>query len=147
MSLNRVQIMDALYDLAVSSGDFVTKSQRLRLWTDVPAQPALFLRWLGDEYGDRPGRMPAVAVTMHFEIWIYYKASDLTEAPGRKIAELVTGLEDALRPLPSMDYQNLGLSYVSSCYIQKDKIDIDDGATQSTGQAVARVPIRIVAIS
>lgn len=145
MSLNRNAIYEALLALGASAGVWASPpSQRLQFWDSTDAQPALFLRSGDDEYPARDPRSPRVKVTLHAEFWIYYRTVDKNEAPGVMLDTLITALEDALRPPGFAQFQNLGLPYVSHCWIE-GQINKDDGAL--TGQAIARVPVQILAIS
>lgn len=144
MSLDRNAIYDALFALGESAAQWAFSSRRLQYWNSTVPQPALFLRSGNDSYPAREVRQPRVKVTLHAEFWIYYLTSDKNEAPGIMLDTLITNLEDALRPPAFCDAQNLGLPYVSHCWIEGE-IDKDDGAL--TGQAVARVPVKILAIS
>jgi hypothetical protein len=144
MSLDRNAIHAAVFALGESSYQFAYTSRRLMYWDSTPVQPALFYRSGDDDYPAREDRKPRVKVTLHGEFWIYYNTSDKNEAPGIMLDMLITSLEDALRPGPMFEGQTLGLPYVSHCWIEGE-INKDDGAL--TGQAVARIPIKILAIS
>jgi hypothetical protein len=144
MSLDRNAIYDALFALGQASYGWAYTSRRLLFWDSTPAQPALFLRAGDDAYPARDVRRPRVEVTLHAEFWIYYNTTDKDEAPGIMLDTLITALEDGLRPPGFADRQNLGLPYVSHCWIEGDIIK-DDGAL--TGQAGARIPVKILAIS
>lgn len=144
MSLERNAIYDALFALGTASSEYAYTSRRLLLWNSTPAQPALFLRSGDDQYPPREVRRSRVQVTLHAEFWIYYYTADKDEAPGIELDRLISKLEDALRPGVMCEFQTLGLPYVSHCWIEGD-INKDDGAL--TGQAIARIPIKILAIS
>ena len=144
MSLDRNAIYDALFNLGVASSEFATTGRRVQLWNSVDAQPALFLRSGDDSYPERDVRRSRVQVTLHAEFWIYYNTADKNEAPGIMLDSLISALEDALRPGVMCQCQTLGLPYVSHCWIEGE-INKDDGAL--TGQAIARIPIKILAIS
>ena len=144
MSLDRNAIATALFALGCSSSEFKTTGQREQMWSSTPEQPALFLRSVSEEYPEREVRMSRVKVTLQFEFWIYYRTTDPNEAPGIQLDALITALEETLRPGVMQQAQTLGLPYVSHCWI-RGRILKDSGAL--TGQAIARIPVEVLAIS
>lgn len=143
MSLNRNAIYSALFTLGCSSSSFKTTGQRLQYWNKTPEQPALFLRSGDDDYPPRNTPKERVKVTLNAEFWIYYLAQDPNEAPGIMLDQLITNLEDTLRPGVMCEAQTLG-GLVIHCWVE-GQIKKDDGAL--TGQAIAMVPVKILAIS
>jgi len=119
---------------------FRTASRRLKLWTDVAAQPALFLRSDSEEIAPRAARMPP-RVTMRCEAWIYSKAG---AAPGAVPATTLNYILDAvmrvLEPEPAREVQTLG-GLVHNCWVE-GQVELHTGDLD--GQAIAFVPIRIL---
>jgi hypothetical protein len=115
---------------------FVTVGRRVKHWTQVPDQPALFLRRVG-MLDNHNGSMPTM--TMECELWIYCNAG---ENPDVIPDAILTGLEREVRAALAPDDQNRftigGLVYW--CRIE-GKSDISPG--DQGPQAIARIPIRI----
>ena len=115
---------------------FVTVGRRVKHWTQVTEQPALFLRRTGmrDHYN---GSMPIR--TIEGELWIYCNAG---EDPDTAPDAVLTGLETEVRASLAPDDQNRftigGLVYW--CRIE-GKSDISPG--DQGPQAIARIPIHI----
>lgn len=137
MSAALETVMGAL--LAKISGavpSFVTVGRRVKHWTQVPEQPALFLRRTG-MHDHHNGSMPIT--TMECELWIYCKAGGDPEiAPD----EVLTGLENEVRAALAPDDQNrftIG-GLVHWCRID-GKSDISPG--DQGPQAIARIPVKI----
>jgi hypothetical protein len=119
---------------------FRTTGRRLKMWTQTPEQPALFLRNVGDEYPPRTTRMlPKVA--MEAEAWVYSNAgSDPDAVPAVTLNWLLDAIEKALKPAPGFEAQTLG-GLVAHCWIE-GKIEMHPGDLD--GQAIAVVPISIL---
>jgi hypothetical protein len=115
---------------------FITVGRRVKHWTQVPDQPALFLRRVG-MLDNHNGSMPTM--TMECELWIYCNAG---ENPDVIPDAVLTGLEREVRAALAPDDQNRftigGLVYW--CRIE-GKSDISPG--DQGPQAIARIPIRI----
>jgi hypothetical protein len=115
---------------------FITVGRRVKHWTQVPDQPALFLRRVG-MLDNHNGSMPTM--TMECELWIYCNAG---ENPDVIPDAILTGLEREVRAALAPDDQNRftigGLVYW--CRIE-GKSDISPG--DQGPQAIARIPIRI----
>ena len=115
---------------------FITVGRRVKHWTQVPDQPALFLRRVGmlDHHN---GSMPTM--TMECELWICCNAG---ENPDVIPDAVLTGLEREVRAALAPDDQNRftigGLVYW--CRIE-GKSDISPG--DQGPQAIARIPVRI----
>jgi hypothetical protein len=137
MSADYEAVMTAL--LAHISGavpSFITTGRRVKHWTQVTDQPALFLRRTGmlDHHN---GSMPTT--TMECELWIYCNAGEDPDLPPDSV---LTGLEREVRDAFGPDDQNKfsigGLVYW--CRIE-GKSDISPG--DQGPQAIARIPVRI----
>ena len=137
MSADLEAIMGALLDHIVARvPSFVTTGRRVKHWSQVADQPALFIRRTGmlDHYnGNRP------ITTMECEVWIYCNAG---ENPDTAPDEVLTGLEKEVRDslLPNIDDRFTLGELVYWCRIE-GKSDISPGDQGS--QAIARIPIRI----
>ena len=136
----RNTILDALLALAASSGPYLTTGRRLMLWTQVKAQPALFLRHTRDAFPPRPTGMPA-KVTMECELWIYSQlGKDKATAPDIGLNDLLDQVERALLPPPTQRAQTLG-GLCTHAWIE-GTIDLYPGDLD--GQAIAVVPVHIL---
>lgn len=119
---------------------FRTTGRRLKLWTEVAEQPALFLRNTRDDYAQRPTGIPA-RVTMNCEAWLYSNAGGNPDiAPAITLNYLVDALERALLPAGGQDAQTLG-GLVQHCWIE-GSVEMHPGDLD--GQAIAIVPIKIL---
>jgi len=141
--IGRAGIYTALFALLQTATGFAEYGARLKFPAEVPAQPALFLRRTDDDYQTRRARgLPAIVV-LTAEVIIYYRATDVEEAPGAELDALIEAVEAALLPGPLCDYQTLG-GLVSHCWIE-GTIKKDDGAL--SGQAGAIIPIKMLTTS
>ena len=123
---------------------FQTTGDRLRWYTEVSAQPALFVRHSGDEYPPRrTAREIPSAPIVEFEAWIYSNAGrDPDVAPGTALDNLIDAVRAALTPVPGLP-QTLGLpGIVQHCWIE-GHIDLEPG--DAGGQAIAVIPIKVLA--
>lgn len=115
---------------------FVTTGRRVKHWTQVAEQPALFLRRTGtlDHYN---GSMPIT--TMECEIWIYCNAGqDPNLAPDEALTVLENEVRASLAPDDQLRFTIGGL--VHWCRVE-GKSNISPGDQGS--QAIALIPIRI----
>lgn len=136
----RETILQALFLLLTRGGRFETVGRRLILWTQVAAQPALFLRHVGDSYSPHATRLPP-RIVMHCEIWLYSNAGqDPDAAPEIALNILLDAVETLLRPLPGREAQTLG-GLVTHCWIE-GQVEIHPGDLD--GQAIAIVPVKIL---
>ena len=119
---------------------FLTVSRRLKLWRDVAAQPALFVRNADDDVANRPHRMPA-RLTINAEAWIYNQTGP-SEAAAPAVLQnyLLDALTDALEPTAGTETLTLG-GLVHNCWIEGN---IERHPGDLDGQAIAIVPIRIL---
>jgi hypothetical protein len=119
---------------------FRTASRRLKLWTDVATQPALFLRSDSEDIAPRAARMPAKA-TMRCEAWVYSKAGAAPDAvPAATLNYILDAIMRVLEPEPVREVQTLG-GLVHHCWIE-GQIELHTGDLD--GQAIAVVPINIL---
>ena len=123
---------------------FQTTGDRLKWYTEVSAQPALFVRHTGDEYPPRrTAREIPPAPTLEFEAWLYSNAGrDPDVSPGTALDNLIDAVRAALTPAPGLP-QTLGLpGVVQHCWIE-GHIDLEPG--DASGQAIAVIPIKVLA--
>jgi len=119
---------------------FRTASRRLKLWTDVAAQPALFLRTDSEDIAPRAARMPP-RVTMRCEVWIYSKAGAAPDAvPAATLNYILDAVMRVLEPEPVREVQTLG-GLVHNCWVE-GQVELHTGDLD--GQAIAVIPIHIL---
>jgi len=137
MSADLEAIMEALFThVTARVTSFVNSDRRVKHWTQVPDQPAFYLRRIGmTDHHD--GSLSIT--TMECEAWIYCNAG---EAPDVAPDSVLTGLEkevrDSLAPDDDDRFTIGGLVYW--CRIEGHS-DISPG--DQGPQAIARIPIRI----
>jgi hypothetical protein len=132
--------MTALLAQVTPPGVFLTTGRRLLPWTKVDAQPALFLRHIGDRYPERATRLP-VKVTLECEAWIYSSTGpNANDVPDVVMNGLLDVVESALLPPPGREAQTLG-GLVSHAWIE-GTVDIHPGDLD--GQAIAIIPIKVL---
>lgn len=119
---------------------FQTVSRRLKLWRDVAAQPALFVRNAEDTVANRPHRMPA-RLTMNVEAWVYNQTgAGEANAPAVLQNYLLDALCAALEPDAGVETLTLG-GLVYNCWIEGT---IERHPGDLDGQAIAIIPINIL---
>lgn len=130
-------VMEALLaHISANVPSFVTTGRRVKHWTQVADQPALFLRRIGtlDSYN---GSMPIV--TMECEIWIYCNAGQNPDvAPDATLTMLENQVRACMAPDDQMKFTIGGLVYW--CRIE-GKSNISPG--DQGAQAIALIPVRI----
>jgi hypothetical protein len=126
--------------LALGAG-FQTVSRRIQSWSEVSAQPALFLRRIGttDEYA---GDSCFSITTLETEAWIYCKAGqnpDLAPDTG------LTTLEKLVRQsmAPDTDYGDPRFTLNGLVYWCRVEGRGDANPSDLAGQALSLMPIRI----
>jgi hypothetical protein len=139
----REQIMEALFALLTSVATFPTSGRRLMLWSNVPEQPALFLRDGPETYAARQARGQPAKVTLTAECWIYVQTRDVNAAPIVALNNLVDAVHAVLVPAAGQECQTLG-GLVSHCWIE-GRVEKDCGDLDGLGQAIAVIPINIMA--
>lgn len=138
---SRETVIAALFARLISGDDFKTTGRRVRHWSDVSDQPALFVRHTGEIVAPRVTRMPAKTV-IECDVVIYSRAGkDPAVAPDTELNRLLGVVDALLRPPPAFDAQTLG-GIVEHCWIEGDVTlyagDIGD-------QAIAVVPVKLLA--
>lgn len=133
-------VMQALFAQVTSGGEFVTAGRRMKHWSQVAEQPALFLRRTGVIYNTD---MLMTIRTLVCEVWIYCNAG---QDPDAEPDATLTGLETAVLAKLAPDCHDDdearftlgGLVY----HCRPDgRSDMSPG--DQAGQAVMRIPILI----
>ena len=139
--MSREAIYSALFAAVSGAAGFVTRSRRLRHWSDVAAaeQPALFQIQKSETAKQRRG-LPA-QWTLAVDLFLYAHAPDELAPPASTLNPLLDAVEAALAPDPVSGIQTLG-GLVSHCWIE-GKIETDEGVLG--GQAVAVIPVLLLA--
>jgi hypothetical protein len=138
--MTRESIIDALFALLMANPDtFATSGRRLKLWTQVTEQPALFLRHDYDEVPTHPTGIPP-RIVVACEAWVYARCEDPDDIPEVVLNNLLDSIEISLRPAPGFERQTLG-GLVHHCWLE-GRIDIHPGDLD--GQAIAVVPIKML---
>jgi hypothetical protein len=134
----RESIITALLQ-KVSFDSFETVGRRLIPWTEVAAQPALFIRQVSDRLEHNGMLLPAL--TMSLELWIYCHEGDPKASAATKLNDLVDSVEDALKPddITKRLFTIGGL--VQMCWIDGE-IEYDPGDLDN--QAIAKIPVKII---
>jgi hypothetical protein len=134
----RETITEALFQLLVSGSDFATVGRRLKWYTDVTEQPAMFLRNRAETWERLNTRMPA-KVLMNFEVWLYSnQGADPDIPPSVGLNELIATVGGLLLPPPGREAQTLG-GQVAHCWIEGE-VTIESG--DLAGQAIAIIPVK-----
>lgn len=119
---------------------FRTTGRRVKRWTEVSEQPALFLRLTADE--DVYPNIIISKTTLEAEIWVYSQAGRNPDAvPGIALSGLVDAIRAALKPDNRMLQQLTLGGLVNSCRIEGRTV-FDPGDLD--GQAKAVLPIKIL---
>ena len=120
--------------------DGVTKvGRRLKLWTDVPLQPACFL--VGHtEQDNYTNEITPSKTTIEGMLYVYLKTSDPTCIPATDLNNILDGIDAAIAPSPATGKQTLG-GLVSHCR-RDGKVMLDPGDLD--GQGLALIPIKIL---
>lgn len=137
----REAVMQALFLLLTDGGPWQTAGRRLKMWTEVQKQPALYLRHMNDEAPARPTGMPA-KTTLECEVWIYDSSGKRDGAvPDEALNRLLDFVGQRLKPPPGQRAQTLG-GLVAHAWIE-GRTEIHPGDLD--GQAIAVVPIKLLA--
>ena len=144
---DREDISNALYDLlrstvwGVPARGFAYTSQRYQVFSDCPAQPALYLVD-APEQRTQVTRMPGI-LTLEFKVVVYQNdALDLSSTPKSTNNLILQALEDSLRACCLEDEpQTLG-GRVARCWVEGE-IFKDDGATDGQGIVVFTIKAEV----
>ncbi len=116
-----------------------TTGRRLKFWTEVSAQPAMFMRHTADEDAGRPGLW---RTTVEGEIWLYSRAGEDPDAvPDETLNRLVKAMRTAFAPdNPAQNTCTLG-GLAVWCRIE-GRSEYDPGDIDSQSKAV--IPFKIL---
>lgn len=124
---------------AMTTG-FLTFSRRFRMWQDVTAQPALFIRD-GDEDLEYADSILQVQ-TIRAEVWIYSKAGENPDlAPVTALNNLLDAVQTAFAP-DDMTRQRFTLGGLVHWCRLAGKVEKDPG--DLSGQAIAVADVEII---
>lgn len=134
--------LPALADGTQSSlqSGFLTTGRRVKHWSEVPEQPAFFLRRTSmDDSAD--GLF--VATTIECEAWIYCAAGQDPDLPPD---QALTALEQLVRNSmsPDADYGDPRFTIGGLVYFCRIEGQGDVAPGDQSGQAITRLPIRIM---
>lgn len=141
----RADILAALLARLQTAAVFQTAGLRLVFWNSVDALPALFIRHVADEYGERRVRgLPRPPMTMSVQLWIYARQEDVAAPTSDVMEPLLDAVDAALAPAGANAVQDLGLrGVVSHCWIE-GRAAYDDGAVQDDGYVKCMIPVKIL---
>ena len=120
---------------------FLTISRRFKPWTEVTAQPALFLRDADEDMTYQ--NIILQHQTMKAEVWIYSRAGDNPDiAPATALNNLLDAVQAAFTPDDAMQYRFTLGGLVEWCRIE-GKIQKSPGDLDGQAIAVADVVITV----
>lgn len=120
--------------------DGVTKvGRRLKVWTEVPLQPACFLTGHVEQDVYKSELTPSLT-TIEGMIYVYFKTTDPTCIPAIDLNNILDGIDAAIAPSIVTGKQTLG-GLVSHCR-RDGKVMLDPGDLD--GQGLALIPIKIL---
>jgi hypothetical protein len=144
--MEREPIYAALFERVAGAANFVTKSRRLRHWSEVnpPEQPALFMAQGNEAAAHQAFGTPTTWV-LRARLYIYVFSDDPYRAPAEVLNPLIDAAIAALAPPPigpgGRMVQTLGLpNVVQHCWIEGE-IETDEGVLGD--QAIAIIPVEI----
>ena len=140
MSGDYETVMQALFEQLTGGGEFVTTGRRVRHWTEVNEQPALFLRRTGVVY-DSQNLM--TIRTLICEAWIYCNVGqDPDAAPDETLTELEGHVLDRLAP-DVLDDDEARFTLGGLVYWCRPEGRSDMSPGDQGEQAIMRIPILI----
>ena len=120
---------------------FLTTGRRVKHWTQVTEQPAMFLRRIGVSYSADP-QSGFTITTILCEVWIYCNAGEDPDAvPDDALAALEQMLIESFEP--DADYGDTFFTLGGQTYWCRIEGQSDISPGDQDGQAIARIPIRI----
>lgn len=125
-------------DVEFTTG-FMTTGRRVKHWSEVSEQPALFLRRIGsnDHY---TGEMPVTEIDC--EVWIYSKAGDDPDAiPDEALSNLDWMMRSAFAPDVWGDFVRCTLG--GAVYWARVQGRSDYSPGDLGGQGISRIPVRL----
>jgi hypothetical protein len=134
-------LLDAVTFAPLSDGKTtweIPVGRRLKLWTDVPQQPACFLTTHRETDNYQSENTPG-KTTLSADIYVYTKTNDSSAVPAIDLNNILDGIDARLAPSPVTGKQTLG-GLVSHCR-RDGEVMLDPGDLD--GQALAIIPIKI----
>ena len=113
--------------------------RRLKIWTDVPLQPACFLTSHAEEDAYSSELTPS-KTTIDATLYVYIKTNDPTSIPAIDLNNILDGIDAAIAPSVVTGKLTLG-GIVSHCR-RDGKVMLDPGDLD--GQGLAIIPIKIL---
>ena len=138
--MNREPIYQALFTLASGSASFLTKSRRLRHWSEVsPSEmPALFMTQKTESAKTQTG-LPTIW-TLSVDLYLYVESADVNVAPATLLNPLLDAITNLFDPPAQSGRQTLG-GLVQYCRVNGN-IETDEGILGN--MAVAIIPIEVL---
>jgi hypothetical protein len=112
--------------------------RRLKLWTEVPLQPACFLTVHSEDDAYTSELTPS-KTTITGDLFVYFKTTDPDAVPATDLNNILDGIDAAIKPSPVTGKQTLG-GLVSHCR-REGRVMLDPGDLD--GQGLAIIPIKI----
>ncbi|UFW91053.1 hypothetical protein BjapCC829_21945 [Bradyrhizobium barranii] len=116
----------------------VPVSRRLKLWNEVPIQPACFIA-AHQENDAYSSELTPSKTTISADLYVYTKTGDETVEQAVDLNLILDGIDTALKPSVLTGKQTLG-GLVSHCR-REGQVMLDPGDLD--GQALAIIPIKI----
>jgi hypothetical protein len=140
MNTNFEAAMGALFTRLQGVAAFETTGRRLIPWTQVSAQPAMFLRRVGTT--DEQGSGEFMITTLECEVWIYSKAGEDPRAiPDAELSTLDQAVRAAFAPDADYGVPRFTLGgLVYWCRIE-GRSEYSPG--DLGGQGISLIPVRI----
>jgi hypothetical protein len=113
--------------------------RRLKLWTDVPLQPACFVA-VHSETDAYQSEVTPSKTTISADVYVYIKTGDASSVPAIDLNNVLDGIDAALAPNVLTGRQTLG-GFVSHCR-RDGQVMLDPGDLD--GQGLAIIPIKIL---
>ncbi len=137
----REDIVEALFQLALTATTFNTSGRRLQLWSKVSSFPALFIQSTGTHYAPRDIRGLPPKRTITAELWVYTDVGkDPNANPEQALNDIIDAIETTLAPNTVSGVQTLG-GLVSHAWIEGE---IEQFPGVLDGIAKAIIPVKIL---
>jgi hypothetical protein len=134
-------LLDSVTFLSLAMGDTtwaIPVGRRLKLWTDVPLQPACFVA-VHSESDVYQSEVTPGKTTISADLYVYFKTGDPSSIPAVDLNNILDGVDAALAPNVLTGKQTFG-GLVSHCR-REGQVMLDPGDLD--GQGLAIIPIKI----
>jgi hypothetical protein len=134
-------LLDGVTFLPLAMGETtwaIPVGRRLKMWTDVPQQPACFLV-VHSENDAYQSEVTPSKTTISADVFVYIKTGDASSIPAIDLNNVLDGIDAALAPNVLTGKQTLG-GLVSHCR-REGQVMLDPGDLD--GQGLAIIPIKI----